>query len=119
MALLLTFERNTLQGLPRNLYYCNGLQDFDVINIPHCVPRHRAAQAFNANQPSVPVPPNVRALLTSPLTRRVNVPLYAALCLSYSRSVCLARFNISNGELHNVPRWFCANCHLLAIDRVR
>jgi hypothetical protein len=119
LALLLAFERNKLQGLPRNLYYRNGLLDFDVINIPHCVPRHRAAHSFNTNQPSTPVPPNVRALLTSPLTRRVNVPLYATLCLSYSRSICLACFNISNGKLHNVPRRFLANCHPLAIDRVR
>jgi hypothetical protein len=55
LALLLSFERNTLQALPRNLYFRNSLLDFDLINIPHCVPRHRAAQAFNniqAHHPS-------------------------------------------------------------------
>jgi hypothetical protein len=73
LALLLSFERNTLQALPRNLYFRNSLLDFDLINIPHCVPRHRAAHAFNANQPTTPVPPNVRALLTSPISQSVNV----------------------------------------------
>jgi len=118
LTLLLAFEQNTLQALPRNLYYRNGLLDFDVINIPHCIPRHRAAHAFNANQPSAPVPPNVRALLTSPISRRVNAPLYAALCISYARSVCLARYNITNGKLHNVPRRYRANRHPPAMDRV-